>query len=296
MTVPDAGPPAPEAEVRVDPLSGAPTIVIPGRQGRPNLESGPCPFCPGGLEAPESYRTRWFPNRWPSMPDGRCEIHLFSPDHRASLGSLEPSAVEAVLGMWADRTAAQGDRPDVDYVLVFENRGAEVGATVRHPHGQLYAYAEVPPVPRRELRRTGPCPVCAGPAATELLVAGGKHWRAWVPAAAGFPYELLVAPAGHAADLGESRATFPDAAVVLGSALGALDRMFGAPAPYMLWVHQRPTDGREWPAAHVHVHVTPLWRAPGVPRFVAAAEVGGGVFLNPVDPVEAAAALRSALR
>jgi UDPglucose--hexose-1-phosphate uridylyltransferase len=295
MTVPGPGPSPGGGDVRVDPLSGAATIIVPSRQGRPNLEPGDCPFCPGGLEAPRAYRTRWFPNRWPSLGDGRCEVHLFSPDHEASLASLGAAGVGEVLELWADRTAAHAADPDVAYVLVFENRGAEVGATVLHPHGQLYAYGSVPPVPFRELSAAGPCPLCAGPPADLLVVAAGE-WRAWVPGAAAFPYELLIAPAGHVGNLEGSRATFDDAAVVVSSALGALDRMFAAAAPYMLWVHQRPTDGRAWPAAHVHLHVTPVWRAPGIVRYVAAAELGAGVFLNPVRPVDAAAALRASTR
>ncbi|HEY2427845.1 MAG TPA: hypothetical protein VGI06_02865 [Acidimicrobiales bacterium] len=279
------------SDARVDPLSGAPTLIVPGRQSRPNLAGGSCPFCPGGLEAPEPYETRWFPNRWPSLTGGRCEVHLFSPDHHASLGSIGPAGVARVLDLWASRTDAHARRPEVAYVLVFENRGADAGATVRHPHGQLYAYTEVPPVPRRELE--GGCALCA-PSPPELTVVEQDGWRAVVPYAAQYPYELLIAPDEHAPDLAAARATFPGASAVIASALGALDRALGAPAPYMLWVHQRPTDGAPWPAAHVHVHVAPQWRAPGVVRYVAAAELGAGVYLNPVAPEEAAAALRRA--
>ena len=77
-------------------------------------------------------------------------------------------------------------------------------------------------------------------------------------------------------------------------ALGRLDRLFDAPMPYMLWFHQRPTDGGRWPTAHLHVHVAPLYRSPGTQRYVAAGELGSGMFFNPVDPVDAAAALRAA--
>mgnify|MGYP001262313182 CR=1 FL=1 len=276
-------------DARVDPLSGTRTVMVPDRQARPNLPGGSCPFCPGGIEAPAPYTTRWFPNRWPSLPDGRCEVHLFSPAHDASLASLGPEGVARVLELWATRTEAQGRRPDVAYVLVFENRGADAGATVLHPHGQLYAYAEIPPVPLRELR--GDCALC-GPSPPELVVVEAGGWRAVAPAASPYPYELLIAPQAHTPDLPAARATFPGAAMVISSAMGALDRLLGAGAPYMLWAHQRPTDGGRWPAAHIHLHVAPVWRAPGVVRYVAAAELGAGVFLNPVPPEDAAAALR----
>ena len=83
-------------------------------------------------------------------------------------------------------------------------------------------------------------------------------------------------------------------AAVLVDVFGRLDRLFDAPMPYMAWFHQRPTDGGDWPTAHVHLHVAPLLRAPGTPRYVAAAEVGGGIAFNPVRPEDAAARLRDA--
>ncbi len=201
----------------------------------------------------------------------------------------------AVLELWAERTEAQGSRPGVDYVLLFENRGAEVGATVAHPHGQLYAFAGIPPVPRRELDAGGTCPLCQPPDA-QLIVLDDGSWRAWVPAAASYPYELRIAPVAHTPDLGAAAAAFPSAAAVIGGAHAARDRGFAGPAPYMLWIHQRPTDGGAWPTAHLHLHVAPSWRAAGVPRFVAAGELGSGVFFNPVRPEDAAAALRSQAR
>src|SRR3712207_1674968 len=113
-------PPMPDGfDVRVDPLSGAVVIVDADRQQRPNLPTG-CPFCPGGLEAPEPCETRWFVNRWPSIPDGRVEVLLYTPDHDASLWQLGVDGVGRVLDLWVDRTTALGARPDVDYVLVFE--------------------------------------------------------------------------------------------------------------------------------------------------------------------------------
>ncbi len=83
-------------------------------------------------------------------------------------------------------------------------------------------------------------------------------------------------------------------AQVLGEALGRLDRLFAEPMPYMMWFHQRPFDGQRWPGAWLHAHVAPLLRAPATPRFVASGELGGGILINPVDPDQAAAALRDA--
>ncbi|HYF44987.1 MAG TPA: hypothetical protein VD926_02175 [Acidimicrobiales bacterium] len=279
---------------RVDPLTGAQVRIVAARQDRPNLPSVvECPFCVGGLEAPEPYTVTAFPNRWPPMPDGRCEVVLYTPDHDASFGTLPLAQARLVVDLWADRTSSLGGRPDVAYVLVFENRGPEVGATIPHPHGQIYAYDEIPPVPARELAADG-CVLCAPPPA-ELLVHEERGWRTSVPAAADWPFGLLVAPDAHLPDLPAVDDAGRDGlAAVLVDAFGRLDRLFDAPMPYMAWWHQRPTDGGDWPTAHVHLHVAPLLRAPVTPRFVAAAEVGGGIFFNPVAPEDAAARLREA--
>lgn len=273
-----------------DELTGADVVIVGSRQARPNLPSAGCPFCAGGTEAPEPYDVRWFVNRWPAMPDDRCEVVLYTPEHDAELWSLGTDGMRKVVDLWADRTAALGARPDVDYVLVFENRGPEVGATIAHPHGQIYAFDRVPPAARLELDR--PCALCQP---SGSVVSESGDWRAVVPAAASWPYELRIAPATHAPDLPSLDGAQRDAmSAVLVDAMRRLDRLFGAAMPYMLWLHQRPTDGGEWPAAHVHAHVAPLLRAPGTPRFVAAGELGSGVYFNPVDPADAARQLRDA--
>ena len=286
----------------VDPLTGTPVVVVAGRQDRPHLPAEGCPFCPGGLEAPEPYDVRWFPNRWPALPDGRSEIVLYTPRHDASLASLGVEAAGRVVDLWAERTAALGARPDVAYVLVFENRGREVGATIDHPHGQIYAYPEVPPVPARELAisqgkgsQGHGCPFCPPPP-SPLLVAAHHGWRVSAAPAPGWPYELLLAPGDHVPDLpfvADDPSLRCGLAGALVDAVGRLDALFDATMPYMLWFHQRPTDGGSWPGAHLHAHVAPVLRGPGLVRYVAAAEVGGGVMFNPVGPEDAAASLRA---
>ena len=113
----------------------------------------------------------------------------------------------------------------------------------------------------------------------------------WAPS---WPYELLLYPRDHVADL-------PAAGPRLRAGLGAMlvdaitrvERLLGRGAPYMLWVHQRPARPGDWPAAHLHLHLAPALRAPGVARHLAAAEFGAGVFFDPVDPRQAAAQLRA---
>jgi UDPglucose--hexose-1-phosphate uridylyltransferase len=281
-----------EGPVERDPLTGVPVVVVTDRQRRP-LTDAPdgCPFCPGGLEAPDGYDVRSFVNRWPPLADDRCEVVLYTPDHDASFWSLGVDGARRVIDLWTERSLALGRRADVASVLVFENRGAEVGATVAHPHGQIYAFDAVPDLIGREF--AGPhCSLCAAVPDEQVVTARGD-WRAWVPTAAAWPYELRMGPGAHVPDLAAAMPSADEFAGVLVDALARLDQLFDAPMPYMLWIHQRPTDGGPWPAAHLHVHVAPVLRGPATPRFVAAGELGSGVFFNPVDPVAAASALRS---
>src|SRR5205085_10246595 len=97
-------------DVRVDRRTGSRTYVVGSRQDRPNLPAAGCPFCPGGLEAPERYDVRWFPNRWPAMPDGRCEVILYTPEHDATFWSLGAAGVRKVVDLWAERSEELGAR------------------------------------------------------------------------------------------------------------------------------------------------------------------------------------------
>jgi len=275
-------------DLRTDVHTGARTYVVGARQVRPNLPASACPFCPGGLEAPDWYEVRCFANRWPAMPNDRCEVVLYTPEHDATFWSLGADGVRKVIDLWAERSTTLGARGDVEYVLVFENRGAEVGATITHPHGQIYAFDHVPERPRRELELGD---VFSEPG--ERLVAVSDGWRAWVPEAPVFPYELVLVPDAHVPDLPSlDGAGRNGLATLLVDVLGRLDRLFAAQTPYMLWIHQRPFDGGEWPHARVHVEIVSPWRAAEVPRYIAAGELGSGIYFNPVRPEQAAEALR----
>jgi len=276
-------------EMRVDPVLGTVVHVVGARQERPNLPPSGCPFCVGGLEAPEPYEVRWFENRWPAMDGGRCEVVLYTPDHEATFASLGVDGARQVIDLWADRTAALGSRPDVAYVLVFENRGAEVGATIAHPHGQIYAYDHVPS--RQARRLAGGWQPDADPG--ERWVTSVDGWSAWVPFAPTFPVAMQVAPVERHPDLvalGDERTGL---ARILVDVLGRLDRLFDRPIPYMLWLNQRPTVAAGHDDAWFNVEIVSPWRSPGVPRFIAAAEVASEEYFNPVAPEDLAQRLRA---
>ncbi len=276
-------------EVRIDPVLGTVVHVVGTRQARPNLPSTGCPFCVGGLEAPEPYDVRWFRNRWPAMEGGRCEVVLYTPIHDATFPSLGVEGARKVIDLWADRTAELGARDDVDYVLVFENRGPEVGATIAHPHGQIYAYDHVPA--RQARRLAGGWTPDKSP--DERLVTEVDGWRAWVPYAPAFPVAIDVAPNERVPDLPALDGAGRDGlATILIDVLARLDRLYDRPLPYMMWLNQRPTVSEGYDEAWFNIEIVSPWRRAGVPRFIAAAEVASEEFFNPVIPEVVAETLR----
>ena len=275
---------------RSDPHLGTVVHVVGTRQARPNLPSTGCPFCVGGREAPEPYDVKSFPNRWPAMPGDRCEVVLYTPDHDATFASLGVDGARRVIDLWAERTAALGARPDVDYVLVFENRGPEVGATIAHPHGQIYAYDHVPQRPARLLEAKW----TPDPLPGDRLVIARDSWQVVVPFAGTYPVSLNIAPVEQVPDVVALDGTARDAlAGVMVDLLDRLDRLFGRPLPYMMWLNQRPTDGNEWPQAWFNMEIVSPWRNAGVPRYIAAAEVACEEYFNPVIPEVLAEDLRA---
>lgn len=281
------------SDIRIDPFLGTRVHVVGTRQARPNLPSTGCPFCPGGLEAPEPYDVRWFRNRWPAMPGDRCEVVLYTSQHDATFSSLGVDGARKVIDLWAERTAALGARPDVHYVLCFENRGPEVGATIAHPHGQIYAYDHVPERQRRLLEAKWSPDL----EPDDRLVAEYEGWVASVPYASTYPIALSVAPRVQVPDVtsidDEGRNGL---AAMLVDVLGRLDALYGRPLPYMMWLNQRPTDDGDWPQAWFNIEIVSPWRGPGVQRFIAAAEVACGEYFNPVIPEVLAEMLRAAQR
>jgi len=234
-------------------------------------------------------------------------VVCFTSDHDASFASLSPRRVRTVLEVWADRTTVLQDMPSVKQVYCFENRGEEIGVTLSHPHGQIYAYPFITPRTERMLSQAR-AHAAAGRAnlfdellAGELaagtrIVSRNEHWTAFVPAAARWPYEVLLFPAERVASLPElgedARAAFGPLYL---DVLRRLDALFGVPLPYIAAWHQAP--GGE-PVARqefaLHLQVLSIRRAPGKLKYLAGSESGMGVWINDVLPEDAARRLREA--
>ena len=266
--------------------------IVADRQNRPNLPVVGCPFCVGGLEAPDLYNVRAFPNRWPALQEGYCEVVLYSPHHDASLSSIDHDNIRDLINLWVERTIALEALPDGEYVIIFENRGAEIGATIPHPHGQIYAFDHVPSRPLRQLLskwRPEEAP-------NDRLIYEDSDWVVYSEFASVHPITLRIATKRRVQNLPSLSDVQRDSlATVLKSVFRALDALYEQPLPYMMWINQSPRAHSQYPDAWLNIEVVSPWRAAGVPRFIAAVEVATEEYFNPVDPSDIASRLRDLL-
>jgi UDPglucose--hexose-1-phosphate uridylyltransferase len=242
----------------------------------------------------------------PTRPaTGVCEVVVFTQDASGSLGRLPLSHLTLIVDVWADRYCELGARPDVQYVYPFENRGVEVGVTLHHPHGQVYAYPFVPPVAERELQlqlafyereRRGLLDDLIGKERRDgrRVVYDGDGAIAFTPVCARYPYEVWIAPRRPAPSFAAlSPPERRDFARALKTVLLKFDALWQRPFPYVLAFHQAPTDGIEHPEAHLHAECYPAYRMPGRLKYLAGSELGAGVFTADTLPEEKADELRA---
>jgi UDPglucose--hexose-1-phosphate uridylyltransferase len=317
------------SQVRRDPLLGEWVIVAGHRQDRTFLP--PADHCPLDPSTPDrlteipapSYQVVVFENRFPSLVpgggegarddsdgllatrpgNGRCEVVCFSEIHTASFADLTHDQAALVLAAWIDRSAALAALPGVEQVFCFENRGREIGVTLSHPHGQIYAYPFVTPRTARMLTMSGAHARDTGRnlfddvLAAELadgsrVVLAGQHWVAFVPHAAHWPYEVHLYPRRRMPDLQALEpAEMDEFCDVYLDLLRRFDRLFDTPAPYISGWHQAPTRAGR-PEFALHLELFTIRRAPGKLKYLAGSESGMGAFTNDIAPETAAATLR----
>ncbi|MGK5631649.1 galactose-1-phosphate uridylyltransferase [Streptomyces sp. URMC 123] len=309
-------PVATASEIRRDPLLGDAVVIASHRQDRTYLPpADACPLCPSregrASEIPDGdYDVVVFENRFPSLAGGagRCEVVCFTSDHDASFADLDDERAALVLDVWTDRTADLAERPGVEQVFCFENRGREIGVTLGHPHGQIYAYPFATPRTELMLRslaahreRTGGRNLFDDVLAEERadgrrIVIDGEHWTAYVPYAAHWPYEVHLHPRRRVPDLrgldDAARAEFPRVYLEL---LRRFDRLFGPdepPTPYVAAWHQAPFHAVNRGEFALHLELFTIRRTSGKLKFLAGSESGMSVFINDVPPETAAERLR----
>jgi UDPglucose--hexose-1-phosphate uridylyltransferase len=321
-------------ERRRDPTAGEWTTFATHRQDRTFLPPADhCPLCPTRdpehpTEIPrEAYDFVVFDNKFPSLtPDpgpptvdgggvydvapaaGATEVVVYSDDHSLALAAMPAERLARLVDVWADRYAELGRREEVAYVFLFENKGEAMGVTLHHPHGQIYAYPEIPPRPLRELTAAlahfaehGTCVFCDVVARERRdglrVVCENESVVAYVPFWARYPYEVHVTMRRHAASLLD--VTAPERlrlAEVLRAVLRSYDGLFGFSMPYVMSMHQAPTDDGQWQhVSHLHIELTPPHRTATKLKYLAGSELGGGAYINDTVPEDTAAALRAVL-
>jgi UDPglucose--hexose-1-phosphate uridylyltransferase len=290
-----------------------------------------CPLCPtkpGGFptEVPrEHYDVVVFENKFPSfVPDapepaeegsvltptapgrGICEVVLYSDDHDATLAGLSERRISNLIEVWADRYEELGASEEVDYVFIFENKGEAIGVTLHHPHGQIYGYPFIPPRPAKELeaareyraQNEGRCLHCdllsQEHEDTRRLLIKGEHFTAFIPFYAHFPYEVHIYSRRCAPSIADLEgAERRDLAAVLKRLLVGYDSLFGFSLPYMMVMHQAPTDGGAYDnIAHFHIEFYPPNRTEDKLKYLAGSETGAGAFIMDVLPEMTAETLR----
>jgi UDPglucose--hexose-1-phosphate uridylyltransferase len=304
------------SELRFNELRGEEVVYAIHRQERTFLPSRDhCPLCPSRPGMPteipfEAFEIAVFDNRFPAFvaPQGAAEVVVYTDEHEGSFATLAPRRAEDLMWVWRHRYLELGAREGVRYVLIFENRGVEVGVTLHHPHGQIYAYPFLPPVPALELaadERLGGCAVCAllGEELADGVRILFESDRVVVnlPRAARWAYEAHVVMRRHRASLSDCDAEeLRELAAALQALVRGYDALFERPFPYVMVVHQAPTGG-DTPAraaperGHVHVEFYPPLRTATKLKYLAGSEQGAGTFIADTLPEESAAELREAI-
>lgn len=232
---------------------------------------------------------------------GRCEVVCFSPDHEGSFGSQTVSRARTVIEAWAHRTAALSAMPGIEQVFPFENRGAEIGVTLPHPHGQIYAYPFITPRTTALLRSidaVGPdlfARILDTERASGRVVLEGEHFTAFVPFAARWPIEVHLLPHRQVPDFaGLTEAEKDELAPLYRRLLRGIDALYETPTPYIAAWHQAPVSrGRD--TVRLMLQVTSPRRGPERLKFLAGSEAAMGAFIGDVAPEAQAAFIREGI-
>ncbi len=319
------------SEMRFDPILGEWVVMASHRQARTFLPpTNRCPLCsttpdnPSEIPAAE-YDVVVFENRFPSLAlgaldvedtsvvdtdlvpirpaRGRCEVVVFTNNHDQAFSELPIERVRTVIDVWADRTRDLSAMPGIEQVFPFENCGIEIGVTLRHPHGQIYAYPFVTPKTERMLRNarlhresTGrnlfADVLAAERRIGERIVAANDTWTAFVPPAARWPVDVHIYPHRRMPDLTELTETERDdfAGLYL-DVLQRLDALYDQPLPYIAGWHQAPVS-RDRDLAYLHMEVFSIKRDADKLKYLAGSESGMAVWINDATPEQIAQKLR----
>lgn len=303
--------------------------MVGGREQTPPAYDPTCYLCPGnarvsGQANPPYQGVYVFDNDHPCVgplaatelpappgiyrnrpAQGLARVVCYSPRHDLSLAELEPVEVENLLGAWQQQYRELGARPEIKHLLFFENKGEVVGVSNPHPHCQIYATNFVFKTIENEARVSQQHLAEHGrPLFQDILAAEQQDGRrildenetaiAFLPYFARYAYEVFVAPKRTVPSLAAlTDAEVKDLAAVLQAVLIRFDNLWKIPFPYVMPLHQAPTDGGDYRGFHFHFEFHPPLRKPNLLKYLAGPEIGGGNFLSDTSPEEKAAELRA---
>jgi UDPglucose--hexose-1-phosphate uridylyltransferase len=315
-------------EFRWNPLLDTYTMVATNRQHRPHLRKDYCPFCPGNDNVPAQYDVLAYPNDFPVMrldvqdekvkgegifrrkeAVGACEVILYSPEHSKKLYELSDEHVLKIVELWAARYKALSADKRIKYIFEFENKGEEVGVTMHHPHGQLYAYSFIPSKIREELNNSKKYYQQHGTNLfADLNKAEKKHKQrvvyenkgfiAYIPYFTDYPFGVFVVSKKLKGNITQfTLSEKKDLAEMLKKITAGFDKIYDRPFPYIMSLHQMPVNEKKYADAEqyyaFHIEFYPPLRAADKIKYYAGSEMGAGAAANPLDVDECAALLRS---
>lgn len=339
------------AELRYNPLLKDWTMVAANRQNRPDMPKDYCPFCPGSGKVPDHYDVYQYDNDFPALSPnppqpsdvatdfyrvaesyGKCEVILYSPEHRTMMPQLPVSHIRKVIDLWTERFKVLAEDPKHKYIFIFENRGAEVGVTMPHPHGQIYAYPYIPQKIRVELEaseehfaQTGHCLICdinqEEHSFAERMLIETDSFVSYIPFFTDYPYGVFISSKAHKTNLLEfTEAERDDLATMLKLVTSGMDALFNREFPYMMVLHQTPVNqgrqsidgvrdgvpdgsGAKEPSSHAdfdtvyhfHIEFYPPLRAKDRIKYLASSETGAWAPCNPLTVEDTAVQLRLAI-
>lgn len=317
-------------EFRWNPLLDTWTLVATNRQNRPHLPKNYCPFCPKDNAALPDYDVLAYPNDFPVMSQnpelvtaqkegifknkesaGRCEVILYSPEHNKQLYQLSDEHILKIVEVWSQRFKELQKDTRIKYIFEFENRGEEVGVTIHHPHGQLYAYSFIPAKIREELtnckkyytknkRNLFADLNTAEKKYKRRVVLENKSFIAYIPYFTDYPFGVFVVNKKLKGNITQFTPTEKsDLAAMLKKLTAGFDKIYDRQFPYMMCLHQTPVNEKKYADAEnyyaFHIEFYPPLRAKDKIKWYAGSEMGAGAAANPLDVDECAAILRKCM-
>jgi UDPglucose--hexose-1-phosphate uridylyltransferase len=316
------------AELRYNPLLKDWIMVAANRQNRPNMPKDYCPFCPGSGKVPQEYDVHLYANDFPVLsanppvPDevgsglyktkpavGQCEVVLYSPDHHATIPDLSRAHMRRLIDLWTDTFKKMDENPEHKYVMIFENRGEEVGVTMPHPHGQMYAYSFIPLKVKTELaackeyfeengrnmfddilkeeKRFG-----------QRIVLENEHFLAFIPFFTDYPFGVFIVSKANKTAITQFTDKEKNAlGDVLQAVIGGMDLIYDRLFPYMMVMHQRPSNYENVDDYYrFHIEFYPPLRGKDRIKYNASSETGGWAAANPTKVEDNADVLKECIQ